>query len=585
MERFDLGEELARGRRFVSREARETELESDVTVVDVDLSDLADEGDRASVRAHITTAATALTDLDHENVIRCLDVIDEGDSLRIVFERPEGTSLATLLADGSLPAAASIEVVSQVLAGVHAMNEVGVSSLVVSPESIVLTPDGTAKLGGLFALPGLHEVAVVAPGDLLALVRYLAPEQLDGDAGDVRSVAFSAGLVLLRMLSGTNPFDAGQIPATMYRIKCEPAPGLDISADDIPDYVAPLLVKALAKDPELRYANPEAMRADLVGGVAPDVTAVIAATPIPTVPIATGAVAPVAAKKNLHLPFSAKALALGLIVAILIGGVAFGGYSYMQKKQADDRARQVAIIAEGRVLAGYVSRLKTLRADLAGSLTAAGSKAKMNSAALRAWDSEWGRRQSAYKSRYAAVEAHNTAENERYTESGVNYYYTYGGGFAYTEYTYKPQTWSYPSSPKKPAKVKANLSAEQTRLQKLESELNALRSEIASSTPTSRYFGPVYQELNLAATALSGTVGDARSMMTIVVTQNSEKGAQVDTAKIKAINLGALDAPFQQLDSRVTASLAGFKVPLQMILPETTGTVSAAASATAPAKK
>ena len=65
----------------------------------------------------------------------------------------------------------------------------------------------------------------------------------------------------------------------------------------------------------------------------------------------------------------------------------------------------------------------------------------------------------------------------------------------------------------------------------------------------------------------------------------TNRAAKVDAAKIKAINLGALDAPFQQLDSQVTASLTGLNVALQQILPETTGTVSASTSATTPVKK
>ena len=121
------------------------------------------------------------------------------------------------------------QIIVQVVRGLKAAHERGVAHRDVRPGNIFLAhcADGITRVKLLD-----FGVATLARGDR----RYASPEQLDGDEGDTRSDIYAVGVVLHEMLTGCAPLDSDDV--------------LSVS-----DFVDDLLRRALARDPDARYAS------------------------------------------------------------------------------------------------------------------------------------------------------------------------------------------------------------------------------------------------------------------------------------------------------------------------------------------
>nr|NIV32974.1 protein kinase [Anaerolineae bacterium] len=124
---------------------------------------------------------------------------------------------------------------------------------------------------------------------------YTAPEQARGQAVDIRADIYSLGIVLYRMLSGDLPFQ-GDTPWVVVEqhVVANPLPLQDIRPG-LPEPVAELVQKAMARDPEERFQTPNDM-AQAIRDVLPEQDH--AAEPLPTA--SSAATASLAATVNLE---------------------------------------------------------------------------------------------------------------------------------------------------------------------------------------------------------------------------------------------------------------------------------------------
>src|SRR5581483_10450316 len=100
-------------------------------------------------------------------------------------------------------------------------------------------------------------------GSIVGTAQYLSPEQARGAPVDPRSDLYSLGIVLYEMLTGKVPY-TGDTPVeiAMKHLSQVPAPPSELRPD-VPHDLDAIVMRALAKDPEQRYASAEEMDADL----------------------------------------------------------------------------------------------------------------------------------------------------------------------------------------------------------------------------------------------------------------------------------------------------------------------------------
>lgn len=209
--------------------------------------------------------------LDHDNVARVYFCGEDQGLHFIAFEFVEGINLRQMIdRRGVLPAGECVRYMMQVAAGLNHAAERGVVHRDIKPSNILITPDGRAKIVdmGLARQMDAELVngGVTQSGVTLGTFDYISPEQaLDPRRADVRSDIYSLGCTFYHALTGRPPVPEGTA-AKKLRAHQNDAP-LDPRELNpaIPDELAAVLGRMMAKDPARRYQTPTELIAHLKG--------------------------------------------------------------------------------------------------------------------------------------------------------------------------------------------------------------------------------------------------------------------------------------------------------------------------------
>ncbi len=196
----------------------------------------------------------------HEHITNVIDLAQLPDGRPyIVMEFVEGQTLARATRGGRAPVGGVIQVVTETLSALAAAHAHQIVHRDLKPDNIIVTHKGHAKVldFGIAKLsPGLqHPLSPrTRTGALLGTPAYMAPEQISGAANvDARTDIYAAGVVLFEALTGTVPF-TGATAFDLMRAQLEDAPpSVRDRRPDVPDAIARLITRALAKSPADRF--------------------------------------------------------------------------------------------------------------------------------------------------------------------------------------------------------------------------------------------------------------------------------------------------------------------------------------------
>ena len=215
-------------------------------------------------RERFTREARLAASVNHPNICQLHEIGEADGHPYIAMERLEGESLADLLARGAAPVAATVKVGLELLAALDALHRRGIIHRDLKPSNVFLTPHGAKVLDFGVSLGQSGEVTqrpLTAPGMIMGTPRYLAPEQVLGNAVTASADIFAAGAILYEMLSGIAAFPGESIHTVLERVLHGEVPALAGS----PAVVAADRVfhRALAKAAIDRYPTAVAMAEDL----------------------------------------------------------------------------------------------------------------------------------------------------------------------------------------------------------------------------------------------------------------------------------------------------------------------------------
>jgi tetratricopeptide (TPR) repeat protein/predicted Ser/Thr protein kinase len=203
--------------------------------------------------------------LNHPNIGSMYDVVEQGGELWLVMEYIEGETLRHRL-KGPIPSDEFFLIAAQCCEGLQAAHEKGIVHGDIKPENIMLTPNRRVKIldfGVARRAWRANPEAATHSMETMAFSggtpAYMAPEVLLQKPDDGRSDLFSLGLVFYEMLGGKQPFDSDSLATTVARIVHEEPPALK----NVPEPLAAIITRMLAKNPDARYASAEAVLADL----------------------------------------------------------------------------------------------------------------------------------------------------------------------------------------------------------------------------------------------------------------------------------------------------------------------------------
>ncbi len=265
-DRYELGERLGSGGMSTVVLAMDRRLERHVAIKLL-AEHLA--GDREFV-ARFRREALAAGRLVHPNIVQVFDFgVDEATGTSyIVMEQVEGQSCAEILRDrGQLPVHEALGIVAQSCRGLDYAHRNGVVHRDVKPGNLLRSNDGVVKLADFGIAKALtDESSITQIGSVLGTAAYLAPEQASGQGATARSDIYSLGVVTYQLLSGQLPYDAQSLTELALKQQREAPPLLDQLNPEITPQLAAAVDRALALEPEERYATAEEFRVALQDG-------------------------------------------------------------------------------------------------------------------------------------------------------------------------------------------------------------------------------------------------------------------------------------------------------------------------------
>ncbi|HEX7302396.1 serine/threonine-protein kinase [Lentzea sp.] len=208
--------------------------------------------------------ARLLARLDHPHIVPVYDYVRQQGEHLLVMERLDGGTVWSRFAGDGLTAQQSCGIVLAALSGLHAAHEAGVLHLDVKPKNLLFTSNGVVKVAdfGISQVVSEGATLVTHGGAVLGTPAYIAPEQAMGNALTPAADVYATGTMLYELLCGDLPFERGGGPLAMIqkRVYQDPRP-----LPNVPEPLAGVVMRSIARDPLARYRNAETFAIDLAG--------------------------------------------------------------------------------------------------------------------------------------------------------------------------------------------------------------------------------------------------------------------------------------------------------------------------------
>lgn len=211
-----------------------------------------------------STEAQAAASLSHPNIVSIYDVGKEDNIHYIVMELVVGKTLKDIIQqEGKLHWKKACEIAYQISQGLEHAHKNHIIHRDIKPQNIIVTSDMNVKVADFGIAKAVSSTTITMSGDTMGSVHYFSPEHAKGGITTEKSDIYSLGIVLYEMLTGILPFN-GESPVSiaLKHVQEEPKMPSEIEMT-VPFSVNNIVMKAIQKEPNLRYQNISDMALDL----------------------------------------------------------------------------------------------------------------------------------------------------------------------------------------------------------------------------------------------------------------------------------------------------------------------------------
>ncbi len=222
--------------------------------------------------------ARIIAKIDHPNVVQVIELGRDVDELYLAMEFIEGESVGGFMrrhwvTERSIGYELAAYIVAQACAGLHAAHELkdadGRSQEIVhrdvSPQNIMLSYAGRVKVLDFGIAKAVDRATRTRTGELKGKVEYMSPEQCRAAPLDRRSDVFALGVILYELSVGKRLFRRGGELASLRAVCEDPIPPPRSVDPDFPVLLEAIVMRALARPVDERFASAEELRRELIG--------------------------------------------------------------------------------------------------------------------------------------------------------------------------------------------------------------------------------------------------------------------------------------------------------------------------------
>jgi serine/threonine protein kinase len=215
-----------------------------------------DDLDRIEFHKRLQREAELCGKLQHPNIATLYDVGYDDDIVSwLAIEYVDGESLlARLKRTRPLPVDDALAIGADILRGLAFAHDKGVIHRDIKPANVLITSEGQAKIAD-FGIARPLNSSLTATNSLLGTPNYMSPEQVKSAPVTVRSDLFSVGVVMYEMLTGVKAFAAPELSSILFNVVHHTPPAANEVNAAVPEPVARIVAKLLAKSPIDRYAT------------------------------------------------------------------------------------------------------------------------------------------------------------------------------------------------------------------------------------------------------------------------------------------------------------------------------------------
>ena len=224
-----------------------------------------------NVSRRFVEEARVMGGLQHPNIVALHTFFEEGERFFLVMAFIEGTALDEILQSRRMELDEAVGIARQVLSALdYAHNRPHpVVHRDIKPANIMVRSDGTAVVTDFGIAKAAGREKLTRTQGVLGTYEYMSPEQVRGDPVTPACDLYSFGITFYRMLTGVVPFPQktdGGFECMQAHVGTPPPPIAEFR-DGLPDWVAGVLRRALAKEPADRFATAGQFGGALISGL------------------------------------------------------------------------------------------------------------------------------------------------------------------------------------------------------------------------------------------------------------------------------------------------------------------------------
>jgi serine/threonine-protein kinase len=255
--RYQVEKELGKGAMGVVYGGKDPKIGRVVAIKTMALSAEFEAEELTEAKERFFREAETAGRLTHPNIVTIYDAGEEHDLCYIAMEFLKGKDLSPYVKQPNLlPPDKVLSIVERVGDALGYAHSMGIVHRDIKPANIMYELESDTVKVTDFGIARITDSSKTKTGMVLGTPSYMSPEQLAGRKIDGRSDLFSLGVTLYQMLAGRLPFEGESMTQLMFAIANNPHPPIREINASLPEWVVPIIERALAKDFEgQRYQN------------------------------------------------------------------------------------------------------------------------------------------------------------------------------------------------------------------------------------------------------------------------------------------------------------------------------------------